>query len=209
MNITFPSVCIINGAQRQGKSHLIRYIMGHNKDKFKYGIIFSNTGFSSEDNYNYVPQKFIHPHYSEEKLQRLMTIQSKIPKEKRPLCFVIFDDCLFDKQWKSDPLKQLITQVAHYNCFVILSTQYPQSIPSLWRTCAFYSFIFGGLNTKNAMKSMYESYGMNEYENLNEFVKYCSNNTGNYKFIFINNKSGKKFKILTCPEKIPKFTLKY
>lgn len=209
MNLTFPSVCIINGAQRQGKSTCIRYIMGEYKEKFKYGIIFSNTLFSSEENYDYVPNKYIHPQFQEDKLIKLMEIQRNLPEGQRPLCFIIFDDCLFGEQWRSNNLKQLVTQVAHYNCFIIISTQYPQAIPSLVRSTAFFCIIFGGLTGRNAMKALYESYGMVKYNNMNEFTGYVIENTGDYKFIFINHKDGKKFRVLKCPANIGKFHLDY
>src|SRR5271156_1270161 len=82
LKITFPSVIVINGGQQQGKSSLIRYIFGQNKDKLKYGIIFSNTAFSSENNYDYIPEKYVHYNFNEDKLKKLMEIRSRTPKEK-------------------------------------------------------------------------------------------------------------------------------
>lgn len=210
MNIDLPSVVIINGSQGSGKSSLIRYLIGLKKDELSYGIIFSNTAFSSEENYDYIPEKYVHPHFNEEKLLNLMKIQTKFKKETRPKIFIIFDDCLFEpKQWSSNALRQLATQVRHYNCFLIVSTQYPQLVPSYFRAVSFYSFIFAGMENKNAMKALYDSYGISEFNSYQEFQNYVIENTGDYKFIFIDRKTKTQFKIMKCPSNINKFKLIY
>jgi hypothetical protein len=97
MNVSIPGLIIICRLQEGGKSHLIRYIMHKNRKKFDWGIIFSNTGFSA-DNFNYIDKHFLYRKYDE--LANLKLIHEQLVKKSKKHCgFVIFDDCLFGKQW--------------------------------------------------------------------------------------------------------------
>src|SRR5690606_30200211 len=95
MNFTLPGLIIITATQGSGKSHLVKYIIYQNKNKLKYGVAFSHTAFN-EGNLMYLPKKYIFAEYKPDILHNLMNIQEKISKNKRPLAFVILDDCVFD-----------------------------------------------------------------------------------------------------------------
>jgi hypothetical protein len=97
MNISIPGLLIICGLQGGGKSHLIHYIMYENQKKFDQGIVFSNTGFST-DNFDYIDKHFVHSKYDEFALANLKLIYEQlVKKDKKPSGFVIFDDCLCGK----------------------------------------------------------------------------------------------------------------
>jgi hypothetical protein len=102
MNVSIPGLIIICGLQGGGKSHLICYIMHENQKKFDWGIVFSNTGFSA-DNFDYIDKWFVHAKYDDLKLASLKLLHKDlVEKDKKPSGFVIFDDCLFGKQWRSE-----------------------------------------------------------------------------------------------------------
>lgn len=203
MNITLPGLIIITASIGSGKSHFIKYIMYSNQKKFSYGIVFSHTAFN-EKNFTYIPKQFIHSTYNPDILLNLMKIQESFPQESRPLAFVILDDCLFDSWVNCKYFNRLITQVRHYNIFVIISTQYVNKVSPMIRENAMQVAIFQ-TDVERSLKSLYESYGQ-YFKTLQDFKTYIMKNTGDYKFIWYDRKN-KKYSIMRCPKKIPKFCL--
>jgi hypothetical protein len=212
MNVSIPGLIIICGLQGGGKSHLIRYIMHENRKKFDWGIVFSNTGFSA-DNFDYIDKRFLHAKYDELTLANLKSIHEQlVEKGKKPCGFVIFDDCLFGKQWRSEEFCALITQLRHYNITCIISCQYPQAISPLFRSNAFQVAMFN-MTGKRALEALYESYGQ-QFDSYTDFKKYLLENTGNHQFIWYDARNGEstiegRYQIVRCPEKIPKFQMKF
>jgi hypothetical protein len=209
MNISTPGLVIITASQGSGKSHLMKYIISQHKQKLKYGIAFSHTAFN-EGNLSYIPKKYIFAQYQPDKLQNLMKIQESLPQGKRPLAFVILDDCLFDSWVNCKHFNRLMTQLRHYNILVIITTQYVNKISTMIRENAFQVCIFAS-DTERSLKSLYESYGQ-KFEKFSDFKDYIMKNTGDYKFIFYNRNEmdkDKQYQILKAPAKLPNFRLKY
>ena len=211
MNLSIPGLIMICGLQGGGKSHLIKYIMYQNSDDFDCGIVFTNTGFI-DGNFDYVDKRFVHLKYNEGALKNLKDIfQKQIEKGKPLRGFVIFDDCLTGSQWKSEELVSLVTQVRHYNITVILSCQYPNHIPPIFRTNAFQVCMFF-MGSKAAMMALYESYGQ-MIGTFDEFKHYFTEATAvKHQFLLYDARNGgttiqSRYKILKCPAKIPKFTV--
>jgi hypothetical protein len=81
------------------------------------------------DNFDYVDKRFVHAKYDEHALANLKSIHEQLVEQgKKPSGFVIFDDCLFGQQWRSEEFCSLITQLRHYGITCIISCQYPQAI---------------------------------------------------------------------------------
>jgi hypothetical protein len=215
--INLQNFLIVAGPQGYGKSWLIRYIMLANRDKFSYGLVFTNTSFS-DDSFDYVPQQFVHPEYNEEALVKLMDIQEDLALRKKegeieeiPNAYLIFDDCLFDGQFKSKPFKRLMTQLRHYHIFCIISAQYPNAIPSMFRANAFQVAMFSTAQER-ALKALYENYGQ-LFKNYRQFKDFLLDNTGNYQFIFYeargtSTKVADRYRVMKAPATIRKFMLK-
>lgn len=207
MEIEIPSLILINAPQGSGKSHLIRYIMWMNRKKFDVGLVFCNT-FFEDDSFDYIDKKnkLIHPEYDEKVLKNLMKIQAEKKEEGETTnAFVIFDDCIDAKQFQSPVLKNLCTQLRHYNITVIFSTQYANIIPTWMRANAMTVIMFK-TDTESNLRALYESYGQS-FGTFNDFKSYFFQNLGDYKFIYYNKKD--PFKIMKAPKKIPKFKLKF
>ncbi len=211
LNITSPGFIIISASQGSGKSHLIKYLVSKHKKDIDYTIVFCNTSF--DEGYDYIPKKYIHPMYDEDALNNLMNIQAKLVKKGiKKNCWVIFDDCLFDGQFKSKPFLRLSTQLRHYNITCIISTQYPQIIKPQFRNNCFQVGMFK-TSTMNALQALYTSYGM-EFETFNDFKKYLNDSTNQkYNFVWfdktIEGDIKKKYQVSRCPKKINNFMLEY
>jgi hypothetical protein len=210
MNVSIPGLLIICGLQGGGKSHLIRYIMHENQKKFDWGIVFSNTGFSA-DNFNYIDKRFVHAKYDEFALANLKSIHEQlVEKGKKPSGFVIFDDCLFGKQWRSEEFLSLMTQLRHYGITCISSCQYPQAIPLVFRSNAFQVAMFN-MTSKPTIEALYNSYGQ-MFDSYTDFKKYLLEHTGDHCFVFYDARNGatsldERPKVMKCPEKIGKFQI--
>jgi hypothetical protein len=141
--------------------------MHENRKKFDWGIVFSNTGFLA-DNFDYIDKRFFHAKYDEFTLANLKSIHEQlVEKGKKPCGFVIFDDCLFGKQWHSKEFCALITQLRHYNITCIISCQYLQAISPLFRSNAFQVAMFN-MTGKRALEALYESYGQ-QFDSYTDF----------------------------------------
>lgn len=206
-----PFFILINGSIGHGKSHLIKYIMSKHRKQFDYGIVFTQTWFK-EGNFDYVPEEYVHKDYDENILKNFMNIQSKLIKKgisKQTFC--ILDDVLDTQTFNNKYFKRLITTLRHFQISVIISTQYCNSIPPIFRNNVMGTAIFkSDMNTQ--LRALFESYGMN-FNNFNEFKNYVMTNTGNYNFIWYDKKTNgdikDKYKVMRCPKKIPEFMLEF
>jgi hypothetical protein len=131
MDVSIPGLIIICGLQGGGKSHLIRFIMHENQEKFDWGLVFSNTGFAAE-NFDYVDKRFVHAQYNEHALANLRSIHEQLVEQgRKPSGFVIFDDCLFGQQWRSEEFSSLITPKAlrnHLHHLLPVPAGYPPAV---------------------------------------------------------------------------------
>lgn len=185
MKCTIPGVVLICGSQGSGKSNLLKYIIKSNRDTLKYGIAFSHTAFR-DGNLEYIPKKYIHNQYNPEIMRNLMSIQSKLDDDNRHPAFVILDDCVIDSWVNCKFFSQMITQVRHYNLFVVITTQYVNKIPAFIRENAMQICMFSA-DIKRSIDALYESFGQ-KFETVDKFKKYLLENTKDYNFILYNRK---------------------
>jgi hypothetical protein len=209
LNLNQTGLIIVTASMGSGKSYLVKYIVYNNRDYFDYGIVFSQTAFN-DCNFEYIPKNYIYSSYNPQKLKNLMILQKKQPESQRKRAFVILDDCVFDSWVYCKHFNQLITQVRHYNVLVIITTQYINKVTPVIRENAFQVAIFHS-DIERSLKALYESYGQ-MFNDYNTFKKWLMDNTGEHKFIWYNRKENKKenrYKIMRCPENIPRFKLNY
>lgn len=216
MNILVPSLIIITASIGSGKSHLLRYIMNEIKDKLDYGIVFSHTIFDDE-NLEYIPKKFKHKIYNPDLIKSLMKIQAAQPKKTRKRAFVILDDFLGGKSTKTSPswstcpvFRDLATELRHYNVFVVINTQYINTVPPIIREQALNVAIFNS-DTERSLEALYESYGQS-FKKFNLFRDHILENVKEHNFLWYSRKVSNmkdRYKIMNAPKKIPKFMLRY
>lgn len=216
MNILVPSLIIITASIGSGKSHLLRYIMNEIKDKLDYGIVFSHTIFDDE-NLDYIPKKFKHRVYNPDLIKSLMKIQSEQPKQIRKKAFMILDDFLGGKSTKKTPnwstcpvFTDLLSELRHYNVFIVINTQYINKIPPIVREQALNVAIFNS-DTKRSLNALYESYGQS-FNSYDLFREHILRNVKEHNFLWYTrgvSNMKERYKIMNAPKKIPKFMLRY
>lgn len=141
-------MCILNSKPGGGKSHLQRYLMYMNRDRFAYGVCFSKSAFR-EGNLEYVPYfegspedkarylNFKHMLYSEPALRALLVKQASYPDGNRPCAFVIFDDDISDpNMFNSSAFIDAVTMYRHYNLWICICIQYINKLSTTARECA-------------------------------------------------------------------------
>jgi len=211
IDLQVPGLLIINGNCGEGKSNLIKFLIRKYKNKFDYGVVFTNTSFDVNDSsaIDYLPKEFIHSEYKEEILEGLMNIQKDVV-ERGGLneAFVIFDDCIDKKIFASTLFTRLATQFRHYHITPIISTQYPNLVPPTLRSNIMSTVIFKS-TSKRAIDALWESYGQDYSKE--DFRKFLCKGTGDYNFIYYNKKEKKEkqYQILKVPNQNKKFMLKY
>ena len=209
--LQLPVSMLICGKPKSGKSHTIKYLLYKftaRKDlykRFSYGLVFCKTAFNKS--YNYIPSSWVYNQFVPEALENLMKIQKGIRANGYipPHAFVVFDDCLGNKQFKCDLFKDLVQNYRHYNISPFISTQYINRIETVNRECVSHAVIFKQFS-KPAIESIYNSFGQ-RFDSEKQFKQYLNNNTGNFNFIFVNNESlddniNKQYSIMKCPAHI-------
>lgn len=211
MDLKTPAVYMICGLQGGGKSHLIRYMMRECRDRFDFGIVFSNTGFV-EGNFDYISRPFVHLQYSSGVLHNFKKLlEGQIEAGKPRRAFVIFDDCITGPQWKCPELVSLVTQVRHYGVTIFISTQYPKAITPLVRTNTWLAIMFA-FSTEDSLKALWSNYGQH-YGSYQEFKQYFLAATGKrHQFVVYNAREGgddsrDRYRVMICPKTIPEFTV--
>ena len=82
INFKKPQIVVCVGRPRMGKSNAVRYFLLKsilNKKIFKFGIVFTRTKFN--DDYSYIPEKYIYTEYKPELLKKYMNGLEKLKKK--------------------------------------------------------------------------------------------------------------------------------
>ena len=182
-DIKLDGTIVAVGKRRTGKSWIFRNLMYLMKDKIPAGIVISQTDELNKFWRQYIPAKFIYPHYEPEILDAVFKRQKKIlndnsltdeEKDKKAPFFILLDDVISDQRLKYDPnLMELFVAGRHYRLFVLITTQYAKAITPTIRGNTDYVFImkciqqrqrealwedFGDFLTKDAFSQILDAY---------------------------------------------------
>lgn len=181
--IKLDGTIVAVGKRRTGKSWVFRNLMYLMKDTIPAGIVISQTDELNKFWRQYIPSKFIYPHYEPEILETVFKRQKKIlndnslteeEKDKLAPFFVLLDDVISDQRLKYDSnLMELFVAGRHYRLFVLITTQYAKAITPTLRGNTDYCFImkciqqrqrealwedFGDFLTKDAFAQILDAY---------------------------------------------------
>ncbi len=181
--IKLDGTIVAVGKRRTGKSWVFRNLMYLMKDKIPAGIVISQTDELNKFWRQYIPAKYIYPHYEPEILDAVFKRQKKIlndngltdkEKDEKAPFFVLLDDVISDSRLKYDSnLMELFVAGRHYRLFVLITTQYAKAITPTLRGNTDYCFImkciqqrqrealwedFGDFLTKDAFAQILDAY---------------------------------------------------
>lgn len=198
-NIKDDSVVVFIGARNTGKSFCLNDVLYHNQ-KMPVGVVISATERANHFYEKKVPAMLIHDEFAPDIIAKLLERQTKITDQQYqevekyggsdidPRCFLVLDDCLYDKTWTTDKnMRYLFMNGRHIKIFLLITMQFPLGIPPVMRGNIDYIFIMRENNFGNR-KRIYEHYaGMfPSFDIFNQVMDQC---TEDYNMLVISKKS--------------------
>lgn len=175
-DMIFPSIMLMVGKPRKGKTHLIRYLVRYfslEKPVFKFGLCM--TGSYYNDDYDYLPNRCIMKGYDPDVLkkyhEKLITLREQTPQDQMPANFIILDDVL--GQLNNDGYFQnVISCHRHTNTTIILASQYLASRASSTniREYTNYAFLFS-TKAASALKQYHSWFGT-DFDTIEEYKRH-------------------------------------
>jgi len=182
------------GDRGSGKSNAIKGIIKqHLANKtVDYVVCFSPTGGFSKvgGSYDYLPDKFIHKQYTEEKLKNILNFQENRVKNNQPSDMILIFDDMLGINTNTPTFTRLITCNRHYNIRIIFSAQYVKgTLNPLMRSNTNVVMLFK-LSNHGVLKEfknwwLYDD-NLNRIEELDKMPKYT--------FLMVNTLSETKYK---------------
>jgi hypothetical protein len=159
-------VCV--GKRRTGKTWVFRNLMYLVREKFKAGIVISQTDELNKFWRDHVPEKYIYKNYDPSILEAVFRRQKRIlndkeltdeQKEEEARFFILLDDVISDQRLKYDEaLMELFVAGRHYKIFVLITTQYAKAITPTLRGNTDYCFMMKCIQSTQ-LEALWEDYG--------------------------------------------------
>ncbi len=170
-----------------GKSFLVQDIMYY-KRHIPCGVVLSGTEDGNAFYGQYVPDLYVHSSYDEDVVREVLNRQKRLTHAKVPNrgCFIIMDDCVYDKKiLKTDLMREIFMNGRHYGAFCLLTMQYMNDMPPPLRTNTDYVFLLRETSLQNR-KKLYETFaGM--FKSFKEFCAVMDALTEDYGCLVIDN----------------------
>jgi hypothetical protein len=184
-------IFVVLGKRHTGKSFLTKEILYYHRD-IPTGVVLSPTENANHYYQDFVPKIFIHDEYNQAITANFMKRQKKMKQLIRQgddidnRAFIIFDDCLYDKSWKTDKfIREIFFNGRHWSIFAGFLLQYPMGISPELRSNIDFVFIFRE-NVVANRKRLYEQYaGM--FPTFEMFCKVMDQCTENFECLVIDN----------------------
>jgi len=187
-------VIVMIGKRNTGKSFLTKDLLYYKQD-IPVGTVISPTENANRFYSSIVPPLFIHDEYTPPIITNFMKRQKKLKKRIRNgeedidnRAFLIFDDCLYDTDWKKDKhIREVFMNGRHWGIMFVLMMQWMLGIPPNLRCNVDWVFILRE-NIMNNRKRLYEHYaGM--FPTFEMFCSTMDQCTNNYECLVIHNSS--------------------
>jgi hypothetical protein len=164
-----------------------------------------------QSSYNYLPDKYVIPYYSDDILKKYLdTLEKYTTKKNKPIPnnFIIFDDVIGSLK-NSDLFKQFIAMYRKYNTWCFIASQYASYVNTLAREQITYAFIFKQ-QTKNAFEMIYEAIGQAyTKDEFKEVLNEATKEKYSCLLYIADEEDGKQYHTYIAPEKIPSYTFEY
>lgn len=224
LNLTTPSVNLLVGKPKRGKSHLLRWLLYHftiddsvkPKDRFQSIIVFTGSKFN-DDFAGMLPDKCIIQMSRENYESILENYLNQLQKVKKargsiPPTALVFDDVIGLLDSNTDAFSSFISTFRHYNITVFVCVQYvKKNISTTFRECVNHFYLFNS-KTELALRAFFESCGQ-LFDSYQEFKAYFLRATSQpYTALFYNQDEDSRedaYRVIRAPAELPKVQLKY
>ena len=208
LNIKTPCLMLFSAKRNSGKSHSITWLLYRLCRRFQHIIVMSSTAFNGHYA-QYLPKECIFPNFDEDKINQLFERQKKIlseQKNKPENILLILDDVVSQTTFKSSVFQRIACEGRHYLITVFITSQHWCKIPPIIRVNCDYIAILGP-QTKTVQQMIFDEFGMNNYEKINDFMQRLKLCTEKYGIFVIDNLTMTDHGI-RAPEKLPKYRIK-
>lgn len=146
------------GQPSAGKSNAIHYIVKSTRYMFDYGVVVCPS--ASDGAYDWFDPRMLKIVYNESILAQIKSVQDQNGAKRMLL---ILDDCLGWVNWQSDLVIQIMMTTRHLKMTICLAGQYINKIIAPIREASTRAFIWRQ-ETRNAMRSIYESFLQSKFD---------------------------------------------
>jgi hypothetical protein len=192
------SIVLLVGKRGTGKSCLMKDICYHMRDKVDFGVAMSPTEECTESMSQFLPSSWVYSDYNEKVVDTLLRTQRSQWKTGRGYnCFVLLDDCMYDKKiLKSKTMRQLFMNGRHRRIFYILAMQYVLDMPPDLRSQVDYVFALRDTIISSREKLWKQFFGF--FQTYSSFSTAMDSCTENYECLVYDGKAAKTNNIEDC-----------
>jgi molybdopterin-guanine dinucleotide biosynthesis protein len=171
------------GKRGSGKSTLIKDILYHNRDKFRFGIGMSPTDEATNDMASIMPRSCIYNTFEESAIETMLETQrmsvKKHPERKNNM-FCVIDDCAYDsKAFRTKAIRESFMNGRHRKMFVMNAVQYMMDMPANLRGQIDYIFAMQDTNHDQKEKLWKYFFGIfPDYKSFNTVFESCTEGFG-------------------------------
>lgn len=207
--LSHPSVSILVGKCKSGKTHLLKYLLYELgcKQKIDLVLLFSRT--SESEQYDFIPQQWRHPDFNLDIFKKIVKMQrrSKRKFNKQANIVLIIDDGNSSSKSKTEDFINLINSHRHYNISVILCMQYLSgNVSTNYREVADNCFVFKA-DTSPGLSGNFNAFFSTLGLNIDQYTS-MNASLPRYNFFHINKENG-SIKTCIAPHELPDFEFIY
>lgn len=183
--ITASRILFIIGKRNTGKSVLMRDLLYH-MPKPDYCLAMAPTEDTLKMFREFLPESCIFDHFSQEKLERLVSLQRElVNRGKKRNVLIILDDCMYQKGvLKSTCMRSIFFNGRHDNISLMCAAQYLMEIECSLRTNIDYIFTMRENILTNRQKL--HKYFFGQFSKFDEFDKVMTACTQDYKTLVLD-----------------------
>ena len=178
-------IIFIIGKRHTGKSVLMKDLLS-NMPRPDFVLAMAPTEDTLRMYREFVPESCIFDHFSQEKLERVVSIQRElVNRGKKRTVLIILDDCLYQKGvLKSTAMRSIFFNGRHDNISLMCAAQYMMDVDVSLRTNIDYIFTMRETILTNRQKLF--KYYFGQYKRFEEFDRVMQACTQNYKALVLD-----------------------
>ena len=184
-SITDSRIIFILGKRNTGKSILMKDILYH-MPRPDFVVAMAPTEDTLMMYREFLPESCIYNHFSQEKLDRIVTLQRElVNRGKKRTVLIILDDCLYQKGvLKSTSMRSIFFNGRHDHISLICAAQYMMEVDVSLRTNIDYIFTMRENILTNRQK-LYK-YFFGQFTKFDDFDKVMTTCTQDFKSLVLD-----------------------
>ena len=178
-------IIFIIGKRHTGKSVLMKDLLYH-MPRADFTLAMAPTEDTLRVFREFLPESCIFDHFSQEKLERTVSLQKElVSRGKRRTVCIILDDCLYQKGiLRSNAMRSIFFNGRHDNITLICAAQYMMEVDVSLRSNIDYIFTMRETILTNRQKLFKHYFG--QFSNFNDFEKVMQACTQDYRSLVLD-----------------------